>query len=203
MKFLAIDTSGEHLSVILYHNGHCEREYVAFCARTHSVILMEKIQAVFSRTDLKPDDMDFFAVTVGAGSFTGIRIGLSTIKGLAFAVSKQVVPITSFDCLAYAENSSEGKTLAVIDALHGNYYICGYENGRVVVPPAYSTGEEVQSLLSDFKPVSTKQLFEGCKIVDPCDGLLKAVLFKRDERIPAEQLAALYLRKSSAEEQKA
>ncbi len=199
MNFLAIDTSGKYLSVIAYHAGAAKRVFLPSCAMKHSVVLMDEIENVLSRAGLRPNDCDFFAAVVGPGSFTGIRIGVSTVKGLCFACDKKALGITSFDCLAYAENK---RVLALADAGHGYFYACGYdENRNVAVPPAYRSGDEVSALIiQGFASVATEQLFEGCVVVDPCEGLLKAVEANCGKLIPASELTAVYLRKSSAEE---
>lgn len=199
LNFLAIDTSGKYLSVIAYREGETERVFLPSCAMKHSVVLMDEIESVLSRAKLRPENCDFFAAVVGPGSFTGIRIGISTVKGLCFACEKPALSITSFDCLAYAENK---RVLALVDAGHGCFYACGYDESKaVVVPPVYCTEREVSSLIAQgFAPVAADSLFEGCAVIDPCEGLLRAAEAKSREMIPASGLTALYLRKSSAEE---
>ncbi len=199
MNFLAIDTSGKYLSVIAYREGRAERVFLPSCAMKHSVVLMDEIENALSCANMRPAECDFFAAVVGPGSFTGIRIGVSTVKGLCFACDKKALSITSFDCLAYAENK---RVLALADAGHGCFYACGYEeNKTIVVSPAYCSGEEVSALIAQgFTPIATEVLFEGCAVVDPCEGLLRAVGAKCGNLIPASELTAMYLRKSSAEE---
>lgn len=196
MKFLAIDTSGKHLSVVAYADGKTEYTFLPECAMKHSVVLMDRIDNVLTRAHMSPADCDFFACTVGPGSFTGIRIGISTVKGLCFSVGKPAVPLTSFDCLAYAET---GRELALVDAGHGNYYACGYTDG-VAETPAFLTEEEVRAKCAEgYAPVSAERLAVESRIVDPCAGLMKAALKKS---AATGQLTALYLRKPSAEEKR-
>ncbi len=198
LNFLAIDTSGKYLSVVAYREGETERVFLPSCAMKHSVVLMDEVENVLSRANLRPENCDFYAAVVGPGSFTGIRIGISTVKGLCFACEKPALGITSFDCLAYAENK---RVLALVDAGHGCFYACGYERKTVVVPPAFCTGEEISALIAQgFAPIAAEPLLAGCAVVDPCEGLLKAAEAKCGELIPASELSALYLRKSSAEE---
>ena len=199
MKFLAIDTSGRHLSVIAYHDGRVEKTFLPDCALQHSVRLMDEIDGVFARAQMSPKDCDFFAVVVGPGSFTGIRIGISTVKGLCFSCDKPALCLTSFDTVAYTEK--DAPILALIDAGHGFCYACGYdEEKNVVVEPAYRSKEEVDELIAKgFAPCAVEALSE-CKIVDPCEGLLRAAIKKSENLTAASALTALYLRKSSAEE---
>ena len=201
MKFLAIDTSGKQLNVVAV-NG--EREVVRArtdCAMQHSVLLMDEIDAALKEAELTPDGCDFFACVTGPGSFTGIRIGIATVKGLAFAAGKKVLPVTSLDCIAYSVE--DAPVLALVDAGHGAVYACAYEKDKsVAVPPAYRTAEATE-LAEKYVPYAEKQLFFGGKeaaVADVCLGLERAVEAKKDALADAAELAALYLRKSSAEE---
>lgn len=199
MKFLAVDTSGAHLTVVACNGEESVVTDVADCMRAHSVRLMEEIDRTLNELRLTPADCDFFGCVVGAGSFTGIRIGIATVKGLCFAVGKPALAVTSFDALAYAEEG--GKLLALVDAGHGAYYACGYTDGVVTVPPAYCGGERVRALRAEgYELVSGEALPVGSRSVDGARGLLNAVRAKSGQLIPARELEALYLRKSSAEE---
>lgn len=161
---------------------------------------MDEIDGVLSRAQLSLQECDFIATVVGAGSFTGIRIGIATVKGLCFASDKPALSITSFDALAYAERG--GKRLALVDAGHGYYYTCAYgEEREILIPPAYSSKEEVEKLIeAGYSPVAYEALGLGESIVDPCEGLTLAVRAKHGEAVPPSELYALYIRKSSAEE---
>ena len=201
MNYLAIDTSGEYLTVIAKHGERTERVFRPDCLAKHSVVLMDEIDGVLSRAQMTAAECDFFAVVVGPGSFTGIRIGIATVKGLAFAAGKQVLPVTSLDCIAYSVE--DAPVLALVDAGHGAVYACAYEKDKAVaVPPAYRTAEAAE-LANTFLPYAHKALSFGgkeAKIADVCLGLERAVEAKKDALADASELAALYLRKSSAEE---
>ena len=201
MNFLAVDTSGNHLVVVACKDGEIFFGKIENCAMKHSTSLMGVIDETLKRADLSSSECDFFAAAVGAGSFTGIRIGISVAKGFALAHGKKTLPITSFDTIAY--NGIDTKQLCVIDALHGSYYVCGYENGQVTYAPAYLTEEEVLALAAEgyalragsAVPLSLKADVE---IVDVAEGLKNAVLDKAQKGEFGE-LTALYVRKSSAE----
>ena len=148
------------------------------------------------------EECDFFSAVVGAGSFTGIRIGISVVKGFCLAYNKPSLPITSFDVAAY-DSVCEEKTLCLVDALHDCYYACGYENGEVVFPPAYLTEEQVLELVAEgysLCGVGEFPIAEKVAVakVDPVEGLKKAVCEKAEKGAFGE-LIALYVRKSSAE----
>ena len=205
-NFLAVDTSGSYMSVVAMKNGRAVSVFEEDCAMRHSVLLMEKIEEALKKAELTLEECDFFAACVGAGSFTGIRIGISAIKGFALALGKPTLGVTSFALAAYngIDDGAQGKYLCLVDALHDSYYACGYEKGEVVLPPAYLTEEEVLSLAREGYrlrscgklPISEKTEVE---VVSPIEGLENAVL-REAERGGFGELSAVYVRKSSAEE---
>lgn len=198
MNFLAIDTSANYLTVLAYRDGILERIFIPDCSHQHSVILMDKIDEVLSRIRLQPRDCDFFAAVVGPGSFTGIRIGISTIKGFCLATKKPALSVTSFDCIAYADKSA---VLALIDAGRGEFYACGYEKSyRIVLPPCILTEEKCRKY--PFPAAGSRELIEGCLVRNPSEGLFRAVIQKAKQASAPRELSALYVRKSSAEERK-
>ena len=144
MNYLAIDTSGKNLTVIINKNGQIYKFFDQECGVNHSVELMPAVEKIAKQAQFDFNTADFFCAVVGAGSFTGIRIGVATVKALCFAFNKPCLSITSFDTLAY--NKKDGKILALIDAKHNGFYACGYENGAVVIQPAYLMREEVEKL---------------------------------------------------------
>ena len=193
------------MSVVACKNGEFYTFYTPDCAMKHSVLLMEKIDEAFEKLQMTAKDCDFFASVIGAGSFTGIRIGISAIKGFCLATGKPSLAVTSFDTLAYnaIDGAGKEKILCLVNALHGYYYACGYEKGEVVYPPAYLTEEEVLALVKEgyklvscqFVPIAEKAEF---LIVDPVSGLEKAAVALAEKNAFAP-LTALYVRKSSAE----
>ena len=204
-NFLAIDTSSKYMTVLAAKDGKTFVSYVPDCAMRHSMLLMGEIDKVLSEAELSLNDCDFFSAVVGAGSFTGIRIGISTIKGFCLAAGKPSLPVTSFAVAAY--NAIDGeRPLCLVDALHGNCYVCGFdENKKIAYPPAYISFEEARRLANEERyTFRSAESFsdKGEKIIrsDPAEGLLRAVsALSRDER-NFGPLNALYIRKSQAEE---
>lgn len=100
MLILACDTSNSTCCAGLYENGK-ELEYeVSFETRTHSETFMPLVERVFNKAGKKYSDLDALAVTTGPGSFTGIRIGVSTVKGMALALDIPCIAVSSTHALA-------------------------------------------------------------------------------------------------------
>ena len=192
------------MSVVARKNGEVFSAFLPDCAMSHSVLLMQTVDEVLARANMRLDECDFFAATVGAGSFTGIRIGISAVKGFALATGKPTMGVTSFDTLAYNAIDGSGKVLCLINALHDCYYACGYENGKVVYAPAFLTEAEVLELVErGFSLVAGGELPIALKanveIVSPLVGLQNAVIARSQNQDAFGELTALYVRKSSAE----
>ena len=119
---------------------------------------------------------------------------------MCFAYKKPCLNITSFDTLAY--NETCGKTLAVIDAKHGGYYVCGYDNSKVDLSPCYIMTEQLEQLKEQYTLVADSELKNfQVKTVSVLDGLIKAIESKVDQvTYDLESLVPLYVRKSQAEE---
>ena len=203
MNYLAIDTCGSYLTVLAEKDGKTYTTFIENCAMTQAVLLMSAVDETLQKADMTLDDCDFFCAVVGAGSFTGIRIGISAIKGFCLATGKPALPITSFDLSAYTMVETGGKILCLVDAMHDAYYACGYEDGKVVFPPAYLTEAEVLSFVEKgyaLRACSNLPLSEREKveITNPVDGLRLAVARLSQENKFGD-LKAVYARKSSAE----
>ncbi|MCM8795553.1 MAG: tRNA (adenosine(37)-N6)-threonylcarbamoyltransferase complex dimerization subunit type 1 TsaB, partial [Candidatus Omnitrophica bacterium] len=96
MRILGVDTTTKFLSLGIYDNGKIY-EYNLELERKHLVLLSLTIDRVLKALGWKVEDLDYLACGLGPGSFTGIRIGLSTIKGLGFALNKPLIGIPTLD----------------------------------------------------------------------------------------------------------
>lgn len=200
MNYLAIDTSGKNLTVIICKDDKVHTYFDSECGVNHSVALMPKVEQLAKKTNFDFSTADFFACVVGAGSFTGIRIGVATIKAMCFAFNKPCLSITSFDTLAYNE---KGSVLALIDAKHNGFYACGYKDGKVDLEPCYLMREQVEELVKNYSLIVSSTEISGIAIkkVSVSEGLVKAILEKKSlVSADIESLTPLYVRKSQAEE---
>lgn len=116
MKILGIDTSTKFLSIGILDNTKIY-EYNLELDRRHSSLLAVSIKRVLDALGWSPGDIDYFACGLGPGSFTGVRIGLSAIKGLGFALKKPLVGISSLDILARNARLADKTQASVVVAL--------------------------------------------------------------------------------------
>jgi tRNA threonylcarbamoyl adenosine modification protein YeaZ len=194
MNILAIDTSGNHLSIVLFYNDMVFSKHDKNINLKHSVTLLPALEDMLENNGVSLSEIDVFCSVVGPGSFTGIRIGVSTVKALAYAFDKKVLQVTSFDVLAY--NKPSVKVLTLIDAKHGHYYACGYDNLQVVLPPCYIDESSVAELSKEYLLLKDG---DG----DILGGLISAVKAKLPlATSDRESLIPLYVKKSQAEEER-
>ncbi len=134
MPLLAFDSAASHCSVAVVSSRNVLGEVSAKDTQTHSRHLMDRIHRVLSECRLKLSDMDAFAVTRGPGSFTGLRIALSTAKGLAVAMGKPVVTVSTLDALAFQAADARTLICPMLDARKGEVYFsrCRFEGGELV-----------------------------------------------------------------------
>lgn len=193
-KYLAIDTSSRYLTVLAVNGDNVVLRATADCAMKHSVVLMGEIDRALQEALLKIEDCDYIAAVTGPGSFTGIRIGISTAKGFALASEKPLKSVTVFDLIAYNVNS-EKPFLVAVDAAHDHYYICGYENGKITLSPSYLPFDKIASMnlpVYGFEDLG----FKNYTKLDAQSCLKTAV----EKSGLSEEMHALYVRKSQAEE---
>ncbi|MCH5146469.1 MAG: tRNA (adenosine(37)-N6)-threonylcarbamoyltransferase complex dimerization subunit type 1 TsaB [Clostridiales bacterium] len=192
-NYLAVDASSRYLTVVAKKDENLIVRHLADCAMKHSVIIMDEVDAAFGQAGLTPAECDFFCAVTGPGSFTGIRIGISTVKGLALGTKKPLLGITSFDLVAYNVNSKN--FCVVIDAAHSHFYVKGY--GEKAFASAYLSLDEVEKLgcpLYGFEDLPLKN-YTKLEIKD-----CLPVAIERSEGNFSEDITALYVRKSQAEE---
>jgi hypothetical protein len=101
MIVLAVDTATKAASAALIDNGEIRSEFLINNRTMHSRNLMPLVEEAVKAAGIKKSDIDLFASTVGPGSFTGVRIGVATVKAMAYALKKPVVGINTLDCLAF------------------------------------------------------------------------------------------------------
>jgi tRNA threonylcarbamoyladenosine biosynthesis protein TsaB len=127
MKVLGVDTSTQTGSVAVLEGDTVSAEVLVTSRQTHAKRLMSAIDATLEMAGLTIAECDGFAVTTGPGSFTGLRIGISTVKGLGFATKKPVTGVSTLDTLVYQFPSFPHQVCPVLDARKGQIYTALYE----------------------------------------------------------------------------
>ncbi|MFA6142873.1 MAG: tRNA (adenosine(37)-N6)-threonylcarbamoyltransferase complex dimerization subunit type 1 TsaB [Candidatus Omnitrophota bacterium] len=128
MNILAIDTSSVYLSLAVMKNGKIVGRLHKKAEMAHSSILVPSIDKVLKRARLGIKDIDVFAVSIGPGSFTGLRIGVTTVKGLAYSLNKEIVAVPTLDVIARNVKKFRGIICPVLDARKNKVYSCIYRS---------------------------------------------------------------------------
>lgn len=145
MTGLALDTAGEVLSVALRTT---EGLYLAEidAGLRHSERLMELVDSLFSSARMPPAELSFVACLGGPGSFTGLRIGMSTAKGLAVSLGIPLYSVPTLDCVAYSHRVWPGPVIPVIDARRGRWFAAPFRSGERLAQDAELGTEELADL---------------------------------------------------------
>ena len=129
MKILGIDTSTPIGSVALIDGDNLVAEHTLNIVQAHSSRLMPAIDTVLKWSDITVKDLDGCAVGIGPGSFTGIRIGVATIKSVCYALDKPIVGVSTLEAVAYNLRSTNGIICPLLDARRGEIYGAIFEGG--------------------------------------------------------------------------
>lgn len=167
MIVLSIDSASKVATTALLDENNLIAEYTINNKMEHSTLIMDMVDKLLMDSNLSIDDIDGFIVSKGPGSFTGLRIGMATVKGLSFGANKPYVSVSSLDALAYSLVSFDGIICPVIDALRDSVYTCLYKstNGELEKLIDYSA-LELDDLIKILKDKNEKVIFTG-------DGLIK------------------------------
>jgi tRNA threonylcarbamoyladenosine biosynthesis protein TsaB len=123
-RLAAVDSSTALGSVALYDDGELVAEDEKRVSNAHGESLLPMIDALFARVGWRPGEIARWAVGIGPGSFTGIRIGVATVKGIQLATGAELVGVTSLDAIAAQAEASPGDVvIAVLDALRAELFV--------------------------------------------------------------------------------
>lgn len=226
MNLLAMDTSGPVAGVSIIKNDQVVYEAMAVNQFTHSVSMMPMVEEALNHAGMVLQQMDALAVTVGPGSFTGVRIGVSTVKGMAHGLGKPCIPVDALEALAFSAPFFEGVICPIQDARAGQVYGAAFRwhNGeleRLMPDSALKLEEYLAQLLSlgvrfwftgdglnRYREAIAAKLGERavlapealCYLRPGCAAAL--ALEKRDEAVDYLSLAPLYLRAPQAQRER-
>ncbi len=182
MKAVIIDSTCSRLALAVLDGEKTYSFLSSGNARRHTSEILTELDVLLCKAGVKAREVEYIGVVVGPGSFTGIRIGVSTANAMATASGAKLVEITELEALLI----NEERALGLIDCRHGNYYALVKDGGLEYKP---LTSEEVACY--DLKKV---------ELSDPDINLLKKTLLQKIEREEFSTVAQpYYMKKSSAE----
>ena len=231
MKILAIDSSGGVASAAVLEDGILRSSFTTDGQKKHSTTLLPMIRETLEIIDMPVSEIDAVAVAAGPGSFTGLRIGSATAKGLGLALSVPVIPVPTLMALAYNLYGTDALICPVMDARRDQVYngLYRFEEGEILAlteQRAVYMDDLIDELnerlrdggrvmfLGDGVPVFRGRIEERMKV--PFDfappglsrqraasvAVLGKILFDRGEYGDADEHRPFYLRKSQAEQEK-
>lgn len=228
MKLLAIDSSGLAATVALLDEDILVGEYTIHNKKTHSQTLLPMIDAMLGMAEISIDEVEGIAVAEGPGSFTGLRIGASTAKGLAQGIHVPIVAVPTLEGLAYNLTGADALICPIMDARRNQAYYGIYDvrgaAPEALVPqaaaPVKEVAEQVNSIgrpvifIGDGVPVFKEYLDSAVKVEFHygADSVryqrassvasLGRIYFEQGRAVPAAEFAPVYLRMSQAERER-
>lgn len=225
MRVLALDTSGMTATVAVVDENKTVVEFSINYKKTHSQTIMPMIENIANIIELDMQTIDYIAVASGPGSFTGLRIGAATAKGLAHGINKPIVPVPTLDGLAYNIFGADKIICPIMDArrnqVYSAFYLWNENNLERLSDYLVEPIEDIIDMAEDF---DSEVIFLGdavmvhseilkSKLEDNClfapqncnmqraasIGALAIEMLKNDVAVNYAEFAPFYLRKSQAE----
>lgn len=227
MLTLAFDTTSKTAAVALLKDKEIIYDTIINTGLNHSEVILPAIDQALGQERIKITDIDLLACTIGPGSFTGVRIGVSTIKGLMLATGKPAVGISSLAALALNAGSTGKLICSILDAGRGQIYTAYFRYNKKGILEQLGTEKVIkpQNLLSDIKEdvvcigegaVKYQNVFRNIQnknlIIDSAlpqyikgsaVGILGIDKFARNELLKVEECVPVYLRSADARPKKA
>ena len=221
MKVLGIDTSSAVGSIGIIEDESVIAEYSLNVLESHSARLMPAIDDVLKRAGLKIQELDAFAVTTGPGSFTGLRIGMSTVKGFCYTLKKPIVGVVTLDVLAYNLKYTDKLICPILDARKQEVYSAIYRGGLKLVRQTDYLCTKIEFILAQlneptiflgdgmkrYREVVFQNLKERAIIAEPLLGFCRGAVVARlgyerlanGESDDCFSITPFYIRKPEAE----
>lgn len=220
MKILSVDSSSVTASVAITDNGKILSEKFINNGLTHSQTLMPMVEETIKDSGISIKEIDLFAITNGPGSFTGVRIGIASVKGMADALSKKCIAVSTLEAIAEPLKNQDVIACAVMDARCNQVYTAIFNNGnRLCEDKAVlidELGEELKQydkkivFIGDGSVLCYDKLHEIIKDCEVADenirfvhgssvGFVAEEKIKTEEPINSANLVPFYLRLPQAE----
>jgi len=222
MKILAIDTTTKTGSVALADDDTLISEAMLNDEITHSETLLPSIETMLLESGLSLGEIDLFALTLGPGSFTGIRIGVSTVKGFAFALGKPIAGVSTLEAMAHNFPDRGCTITPVMDARRGEVYTADFRwnnielerlcDDRAVSPEALLDGVRGRTIFAGDGLVRTGEMLktrfgDTAILASAADSRISGAVVARlarqryfnGETLDPAAFAPVYLRRSEAE----
>jgi len=222
MKILATDTGTPYITIALCEPDHVRVEVTIHGARSHSERLLETVDWVLAQADCSLEDVDLLALSIGPGSFTGLRVGAAAWKGLAFASRIPLVAVPTLDALTRLVPVHNGLVCPLLDARMGEVFgaLYRFQDGEreKLTPDRVCPIEELLDAVNEPVHVfgdgatryasAIRSLVPDAVFLPECVGQTRASAVAAEARMLVEAGAStdaalvspVYLRKSQAEE---
>lgn len=219
MKILALDTTGLVASAALVDENKTIAEFTTNFKKTHSQTIMPMIEKICEMTELDLSEIDYIACASGPGSFTGLRIGAATAKGLAHGLNKKIIPIPTLDGLAYNLPLCNKIVVPIMDARRNQVYAAIYQNDTKSERLSDYMACDIDELISKVAEITDAAVFlgdgvpvfmdkikdAGYDIAPVCANMQRAATIgalatqRTENAIDCNDFEIIYLRKSQAE----
>lgn len=219
LHILALDTTTREGSIVVARDRMLLDECAGDAARTHGERLPSDIMRALERAGIGLDDLDLLAVAAGPGSFTGLRVGIAAVQGLAMARSLRVVPVPTLEALAHGADAGPGTLVAAwMDGQRGEVFAALYnDTGEEIVPAAAGAPDVildawrlpsdaavifVGDAAAEHRALIERHIGPGVQILTPAR-LARAVAAiaaaQPDRAVLPHEIVPVYVRKSDAE----
>lgn len=225
MKILGIDTTGQTAGAALLQDDKLLAEFTLNYKLTHSQTILPMIAEMLEKTETDRESIDYIACSAGPGSFTGLRIGAATAKGIALALGRPVVAVPTLDALAYNMFETDGFICPIMDARRNQVYAAFYawEDGELTRLTDYMADnietiieiaenfEHKVIFLGDGVPVHRERLAENpdfcfapayCSLQRGASVAALGKILAANKAKPGNEFELIYLRKSQAERER-
>ncbi len=220
MKILALDSTANTSTVALLENETLLGIYTANTKNTHSETLLPMVKHLLTTLNVSVEQIDAYAVSNGPGSFTGVRIGVATVKGLAFGKDKKCVEVSTIEALAENLEGFKGIICPIMNARRGQVYTGAFLNGNRIIddtcmmlcdliPMLEAYNEPIYFVGDGYSLIENKEI--KCLMTTPemlryqnafSVGKIAYRKLNNNEAVTDKELSVEYLRKPQAERER-